>query len=296
MFSGKYASTTTGVFDIVQQGLSTRSTCLVVLVATTLALVACAFGGPLDEFGDAKAAPDSDCPTIGSSMGRVDKLDQRKLFKELTRRCFRVAREVASISRDVRNKLAGSKQSVPDDVLRSELARQCQVDERLHALMAELLQEYNVSQEDFARLLAVDATAADQHREEVDKMMQEALGGNLPVLPGLDIPAELDQERVLKLYGDTLSLKLEKVRQLASVTKGKCFSTSELGKAATLISHEAEVEVFAKNEALCGQDGVAFHSAMATFARSATFSAKMAKMDVSHRKKIVVAFKSIEQD
>merc|ERR1711957_453402 len=128
-------------------------------------------------------------------------------------------------------------------------------------------------------------------------MFNEALGGNMPELPGLVLPAELGGDRLLEIYKEILDLKLEKMRSLSSATGGKRFSPEELRQVAALISHAAESDTFAAHQKLLGKDGEIFHSAMARHSKIDVFNIHKLKLDAQHRKDLVNAFQGdVEQD
>lgn len=223
----------------------------------------------------------------------VDCSSLRELLEELTRRFFRVAREVSVVARDIREKLKARDAEVPNDrALRSEMARQCQIAERFGSIREELLAERGVTEEAVARLSEDDAEAVRQHREGVEKMLEEALGGILPSMLGVVVPADITVEKLLGYHMEMLQLKLEKIKQLASVTKGKTFAPEELGRAAALISQAAETEVLEKHQKVLGKGGEVFHTAMAQHCREEAFRLRLNALDAEHRKLLIAAFRA----
>eukprot|EP00434_Breviolum_minutum_P004106 symbB.v1.2.003617.t1/scaffold203.1/size271217/9 len=211
-----------------------------------------------------------------------------KVLKELRRRLFHIARDVAVIAKDVRAQLEAQGVRVNDEQLRQELALECRIAERFKAVQAEVLAAFGCSEDTIATITDESAEEVKQHAEDVKKMMREALGGVTPLLPGVDIPPELSEEKALELYGEMQELKIEKAKILATQTRGRRFAKQELASAVALISQASEQEVLEKHSDLVGEPEV-FHCVMALYGQSKDFQEKLTKLDASHRKQMVEA-------
>lgn len=212
-----------------------------------------------------------------------------KVLKELRRRLFHIARDVAAIAKDVRSQLEAQGRVVNDEQLRQELALECRIGERFKAIQAEVLASYGCSEETVATITDESAEEVQRHAEGVRKMMKDALAGIAPVLPGLNIPPELSEEQVLKLYSEMQQLKIEKARKLATQTKGRRFAKQELASAVALLSQVSEDEVL-ENCAMI-EEGEVFHSALGLYSQSTDFQRKLMKLDDEHREQMIQAFR-----
>lgn len=213
-----------------------------------------------------------------------------KVLKELRRKLFYIARDVAHIAKDVRSQLQAQGVRVDDEQLRQELAVECRIAERFKAVQAEVLTSFGCSEETIACVTDESAEEVKQHAEDVRKMMKEALGGVQPMLPGIEIPPELSEDRVLEVYSEMQTLKIEKAKKLSIQTRGRQFSKEELASAIALLSQASEQEVLAKYRDSLGEPEV-FLSAVALYGQSKDFQLKLLKLDATHRKQMVEAFK-----
>lgn len=110
------------------------------------------------------------------------------------------------------------------------------------------------------------------------------------MLPGIEIPPELSEDRVLEVYSEMQTLKIEKAKKLSIQTRGRQFSKEELASAIALLSQASEQEVLAKYRDSLGEPEV-FLSAVALYGQSKDFQLKLLKLDATHRKQMVEAFK-----
>mmetsp|Transcript_100164 Transcript_100164/g.238853 ORF Transcript_100164/g.238853 Transcript_100164/m.238853 type:complete len:264 (-) Transcript_100164:71-862(-) len=212
-----------------------------------------------------------------------------KVLKELRLRLFQIARDVAAIAKDVRQQLEAQGIQVDDTQLRQELAQECRISERFEKVQAEVLASFGCSSDTLATITEESAEVVRMHAEGVRQMMKDALGGVPPMLPGIELPAELSQERLLKLHGEIHDLKIEKARKLAAQTRSKRFAKQELASAVALLSQAAEEEVLRAHSEL-GEKGEVYHSAMAFHHQSPPFQEKLGKLHEEHRKQLIAAF------
>merc|ERR1712217_413509 len=98
--------------------------------------------------------------------------------------------------------------------------------------------------------------------------------------------------KVLGIHREMQSLKLEKVKTLATTTLGKRFSPEELGSAAAMISQAAEEEVLERRVDELGKGGEVYHAAMARYSRDENFRISMAEQDAEHRRALVAALRA----
>eukprot|EP00439_Symbiodinium_sp_Y106_P012343 s1001_g1.t2 len=154
-----------------------------------------------------------------------------RVLSELQRRLFHVARDVAVISQDVRQHLKGNGVHIDEEQLRKELAVECRISEKFKKIQGEVLKSFGCSAETVATVTNGTAEEVRSHVEANKQMLADALGGSdlrlPPMLPGIEIPEDLTQERLLELYSQVQTLKIEKARTLADHTRRKRFSAQE---------------------------------------------------------------------
>ncbi|CAJ1337644.1 unnamed protein product [Effrenium voratum] len=169
------------------------------------------------------------------------------------------------------------------------ILRSGRISERFEKVQAEVLASFGCSSDTLATITEESAEVVRMHAEGVRQMMKDALGGVPPMLPGIELPAELSQERLLKLHGEIHDLKIEKARKLAAQTRSKRFAKQELASAVALLSQAAEEEVLRAHSEL-GEKGEVYHSAMAFHHQSPPFQEKLGKLHEEHRKQLIAAF------
>lgn len=235
----------------------------------------------------------ADTVPIAAPRPELDSATLHAVLDELMRRFFHITREVAIVARDLRERIkAGGHEITDDAALQGEIARQCQVAMRFAKIREDILTERGISEDAMARLSEADAKTLEGHAEGVGKMLTEALQGTPPSLPGLQIPAELTEKRLLEVRAEMMRLKLQKVGQLAAATQGKRYSAEELGRAAAAISQAAEEEIFEARHELLGKEGEIYHSAVALCQKSASFARRVTELDAEHRRALVAAFRA----
>merc|ERR1711904_340369 len=110
---------------------------------------------------------------------------------------------------DIRARLQAQGCTIEDDkALRAGIARECKVMERFAMIRKELLAERHLTEGALAQISEADEEVVRLHREGVERMLQDALGGLSPILPGVEIPSELTEERLIGIHQDMLQLKL----------------------------------------------------------------------------------------
>lgn len=214
------------------------------------------------------------------------------VLHELTRRFFHVARELAVVARDIRERLRKAGQEIPDEqAFRAQLAQECEVAGRFEKIRKEVLAERGLSEESITRVSEEGADVVRAHRQAVGNMLEDALGGLAPMMPGVQIPTELSEKALLQIHEEMLQLKVSKAKHLAGVTQGKRYSPEELGRAAALMSQASEAEVLEARSDTLGKDGEVYHTAMARHSRDPAFRQRMSQLDAEHRRALVAAFR-----
>ncbi|CAE7323703.1 unnamed protein product, partial [Symbiodinium necroappetens] len=89
-----------------------------------------------------------------------------------------------------------------------ELAVECRISEKFRKIQAEVLKSFGCSEETAATVTNGTAEEVRSHVEANKQMLADALGGLPPVLPGVEIPEDLTQERLLELYSKVQTLPL----------------------------------------------------------------------------------------
>jgi len=214
------------------------------------------------------------------------------VLHELTRRFFHVARELAVVARDIRERLRKAGQEIRDEqAFRAQLALECEVAGRFEKIRKEVLAERGLSEESITRVSEEGADLVRAHRQAVGNMLEDALGGLAPMMPGVQIPTDLSEKALLQIHEDMLQLKVAKAKHLAKATQGKRYSPEELGRAAALMSQASEAEVLEARSDALGKDDEVYHTTMAHHSRDPAFRQRMSQLDAEHRRALVAAFR-----
>lgn len=249
--------------------------------------------GGASKLEDAKqGGPTKENPKGGTAaLGTDEQL--AAVLHELTRRFFHVARELAIVARDIRERLRKVGQEVQDEqAFRSQLALECGVAQRFEKIRKEVLAERGLTEESITRVSEEGADVVRAHRQAVQSMLEDALGGLAPMMPGVQIPTELSEKALLLIHEEMLRLKVDKARHLARATQGKRYSPEDLGRAAAMMSQAAEAEVLEARSDTLGKDGEVYHTAMARHSRDPSFRQRMSQLDAEHRRALVAAFRN----
>lgn len=228
---------------------------------------------------------------VGPSGGSGGAMDRDKLvaiLRELARQFFHVCRDVAAIAKSVRGKVEASNIEITDEKLREQLVRQCKVFERLRDIQAEVASKFGCTPEDMEAMQRHAAHDAEvrAYADGFKVMLNEALGGEAPVLPNVQIPAVLTEEKALQIHAEVHTLEAKRVTERLSAGK---YSLAELGEVLGLAHRDAWEQAFANNAAL-GVEPEVYHSAVAIYTRSEDFEKELKKLDDAHQQKMVKLF------
>lgn len=218
-------------------------------------------------------------------------LDMRK---ELTRRSFHLARDIASVAKVVKQKVDARRATAEvadDDWIKQEIVRQCKLAERMQILEKEVMSEQGVSQEDM--IMAThrfrDHKQAAAYEQCIQAMLNDALGGLEPILTEVDACISLSDDNLTQLqtelHEQTLQKAQEQLRLARDVAAGAPLPNELLGQVAALSLQDAEKELFERHR--LGKGGEHFLSEKARRCRSPKFAAQMNKLDAKHRKAMI---------
>lgn len=255
---------------------------LVGIVATGIAAVVLSLESPLQKL----------CGSPYTAWSDAERETLMRVLRELSRRFFHLAREISSLARSIRAELEGKGASLDEGILCQEMSKQCQVEQQLAAIQADVLACLGISEE-FVREAQErfqDDAEVHAHIEGTQHMFHDALRGIAPVLPGVKIPDGLSEDKVIQIHCKMQRLKIDKATQLAPQAFCGQFSNEKLGQALAMLSEAAESQILEIHRDITGQVGELYQSAMATYLRSPTFKAHVARLDEDHKRQMIAVF------
>ncbi|CDJ48277.1 hypothetical protein, conserved [Eimeria brunetti] len=257
----------------------------------------------------------SSSSSSSSSSSRCSDEEIIALLREITKEFHRVFAEAAQMtsnllsSLDAKGKGRGSPRSIRETMEAMSLQRMLLA--RLEGAEAAVLSAKGVPSAVFDSRCSQLA----ETNEEVQKlviglrqMYEDAMQGTLPLLPGLEVPVELTQERVLQILNKIQRRKEEKFRQILVATTERELSPEGATAAVTAqlqeSNTEAERSVLQEEQLLLQHERqqqqqqqqqkqqpveltpMVFLQAIATHCRDPVFKAKKAAVDQSHSEHI----------
>lgn len=211
-------------------------------------------------------------------------------LNEMARRFFPVFQDLAGIAKTVRTKMQASQVLIPEETLRDQLLRQCQVFEKLQKIQTEVAAQYNLSVEEIQHMQESHQDAEVQaYTTGFRSMMDEAMQGKSPVLPNVKIPDLLTKEMALKIM--ELAQNKEAKEALARVKAPRC-SLKELGEVLNATHRVAWQQVLEEYRQVLGEHGSeVYHSVVALYEqRSDEFAAEKAQLEDRHQKRMLCIF------
>lgn len=211
-------------------------------------------------------------------------------LNEMARRFFPVFQDLAGIAKTVRTKMQVSQVLIPEETLREQLLRQCQVFEKLQQIQTEVAAQYNLSVEEIQRMQESHQDAEVQaYTAGFRSMMDEAMQGKSPVLPNVKIPDLLTKEMALKIM--ELAQNKEAKEALARVKAPRC-SLKELGEVLNASHRMAWQQALEEYDQVLGKHGSeVYHSVVALYEqRSNEFQAEKAQLEERHQKRMLCIF------
>mmetsp|Transcript_99914 Transcript_99914/g.287120 ORF Transcript_99914/g.287120 Transcript_99914/m.287120 type:complete len:288 (-) Transcript_99914:59-922(-) len=226
-------------------------------------------------------------------LGATTLVEEREALKplqaELCRRFFAVCMEVAGVAKTVRSKIREQNVDITDDKLREQLSRQCQVYGKLRDMYAEIAKRAGVSLDELQELQRRHSADPEVHAytEGVQKMLDTALGGVMPVLPNVQIPPALTEDKVLEILAEVHDLETQTVLKRL---KGQKISVKDLGEALTAAYKEAwETTLEAHQSEIVGGNEV-YHSSLALYMQREGFAEKRKALDDKHQQRMLELF------
>jgi len=232
--------------------------------------------------------------SIGSDIGAFEDFKDRdklvKILKELSTQFFYVCRDVAGIAKSVRAKIKGANVQITEEKLRDQLSKQCKVYEKLEEIQKQVFERFQSTAEAVQAMQrhASEDVEVQGYVDGFKIMLEDALSGNLPMLPNVKIPEELSQEKVLEIQGEVHAMEIKKV--LEKVVGKKC-SLPELGEVLSAAHKAAWEEMFASQELLKERAPEVFHTVLASYMKDEDFAKERGKLDDVHQQKMVGLFR-----
>lgn len=206
-------------------------------------------------------------------------------LRELSKRFFNVCRNLAGISRTVRLKIEAGKVDITEEKLRQQLSAQCKVFESLQDIQTEVAKKFGMTPEkleELQRRAAGDAEV-EAYTQGFRTMLDDALGGLLPIFPNVKIPAELTKDRVLEIQVAAQALEIQKV--IEKVGKTGC-TMQEFSTVFNAAQAAAWDETLLKTAGLEETQHEVYHSAMATYLRDPDFAKEREALNDAHKLRI----------
>lgn len=212
------------------------------------------------------------------------------LLAELNRRFFHICMDVASVSKSVRQKLAVGKVDMAEEQLREQLAKQCQVFQKLNQLQGEITSSFECSPEDVEELQREHGAdeVIREYGQGFTSMLTDALGGVMPVLPNVKIPAALTQEKVLDILEEVQVLETKAVLDKLG---GRRVSVKDLGEVLSCAHKEAWEQALESHALEVAGGREVYHSTLALYMREAEFAHRRKVLDDAHQQRMVQLFK-----
>lgn len=227
-----------------------------------------------------------------------DSADERevliKALHEINHRFYHVARDLASLARALRHQLDQDGSQFNDKVLRQQLGREFQLAERFQAIERDVMEFFKFDKQSFRNLQDRhrDLPEVSQHADQIEVMLNDALGGVTPLCPGVKIPEQLTEAVLLQIQSEINKIKIEKVRKFSMGNSTKKCNPEELSRAIALLSQAAEAEVLRSKPELLGEGGEdAFYSAMALKCRTPEFQVRVTKLTADHKQAMIAAIR-----
>jgi len=212
------------------------------------------------------------------------------VLKELARRFFLVCQDVASISKSVRTKMAAGQVQISEETLRDQLTKQCEVFEKLRQLQQEVAQRHGMSEERLEELQKAAAEDPEVRSYEAGfrTMLDDALQGQSPVLPNVQIPEALTKEKALKIQKAAEEAEQE---EALGLMRGSTVSLRKLGEFLAVAHKNAWERVFKAHANILGEHGAeVYYSAAAIYAKDEDFLQQKTRLEEAHQKRMIQLF------
>jgi len=227
----------------------------------------------------------------GLAAGSPEERDRlAAVLAELNRRFFHICMDVASVSKSVRQKLAVGKVDMPEEQLREQLARQCQVFQKLGQVQSDVTTSFECSPEEVEELQRQHGADEEiaEYGQGFTSMLTDALGGVMPVLPNVKIPAALTQEKVLEILKEVHALETKAVLDKLG---GRRVSVKDLGEVLSGAHREAWEQALESHALEVAGGREVYHSTLALYMRDAEFAHHRKVLDDAHQQQMVQLFK-----
>jgi len=232
---------------------------------------------------------------LGASSLSEERARLKPILAELSRRFFTVCAEIAPVAKTVRNNIEAKGVKISDAALRDQLAKQCQVPEKLRTLQMEVAQQFDCKPEDVLEMQKRHAQDASIQvfSEGLTTMLVDALGGLPPVLAHVEVPAALTEDKVLEILNESQQLETQKVLDRVGGSK---LQIKALGEVLTLAHKDAWEETLEAHKDELAHGKEVYHSALGLYMRREAFAERRQKLDAAHQERMVKLFRPDPQD
>lgn len=210
---------------------------------------------------------------------------EKAALVQLSRRFFNVCRDIAGVAKTVRSRIILENKSISEDSITKQLTIQCKVLEKLKAIEEDVAREFGCSVESIeAMQRGAVCREVQAYTQGFKTMLDDALEGQLPILPNTEIPPQLSQQRVLEIEREAQALELKKGMSKIDVHGSKSADLADVLEQATL---DAWNETLERRDGEFGGGGQeVYYSALATFLRQPDFAAEKQRLDDAQQREM----------
>ncbi|KYF43517.1 hypothetical protein TGPRC2_228770 [Toxoplasma gondii TgCatPRC2] len=208
-------------------------------------------------------------------------------MKEICEEFHSIFTELAQVSRNVIRAMQdqGFQKPVPREQVEAMLMQQM-FRERLTAAEAAILARKQISKESLERACDLHKSKNESLRVYVDglkAMYRDAVDGELPMLPGMTLPDEVTEDKILRVLEQIHKAKQARFQEVLGRGSASDTSTptSPLAKQLQECNKKAEEEVLGKAEHAGLTEKILLH-AVAVFSRRPQFKLKKQLLDEMH--------------
>lgn len=228
---------------------------------------------------------------LGAKTSQEEREKFRPVLAEVARKFFFVCMDIAGVAKTVRIRIEENKVDITDEKLREQLVRQCKVFERLAEIQSEVSSQHGISTEDLQELQQTHAgdEGIRGYVQGLNSMLDAALGGTMPIMPNVKIPAALGEDKVLKILSEAHGLETKKVLERVGGTK---MSVKDLGEVLNVAHRDAWDETMkAHAEKMRPGGPEVYHSTLALYMRGDAFAERRRKIDEVQKQRMLKIFR-----
>jgi len=151
----------------------------------------------------------------GDREGRLDRDDLVKFLDVLARRWFVACRDVAELSRSIRQKLVAQGVNLTEEQFKDQLLNHCGVLKKLEEIQGEVLRDESKDGEDVeeAQTEYADDPMVKGYSDGFRAMLEDCVHGENPIMPNFKIPEEMTEQKILEIWEHMQQVEIRKVHE-----------------------------------------------------------------------------------